>query len=147
MNRMISSILSLLALTSLTLGLTNCSNDDSKSFEIISLYSGNIDLLNTVPAVDVDPDSPFEATFSIEVDPNSLSASVITLTKESDGARPGLAITGSGKDVMIQPNGSLDLNTSYTLKFSGGIKAVDGQALAPIERQFTTISNLTQQAK
>jgi hypothetical protein len=140
MKKLIFLIMPFSILFGLIFGLSNCTDNDKTGFEIISLYSGEIDLLYTDPAIGIDPDNPFEATFSIEIDPNSLSTTSITLTKDSDGTRPGMSITGSGKDVMIQPDVPLELNCSYTLRFSGSIKAFDGQSLTPYEKQFTTIS-------
>lgn len=74
------------------------------------------------------------------VDPASLTAATVSLTRVADGvAVPAHAITSGGGDVVnLSPTSALAAGTAYRFSLTAGVRDVRGRAFAPYSIVFTT---------
>jgi hypothetical protein len=74
------------------------------------------------------------------MDPATLTTSTVTLVK--NGTTTPISATVSYDDstkiVTLKPSSNLAAKTKYTVKLSGGVKDLAGNALAPYTWSFTT---------
>jgi len=80
---------------------TACNNDDEEvAFELKSLMAGSVDLNGATGAVNVPKDAVITATFSKDVDPQTLN---ITLKQTYDNAEFDVTVNVNAKVVTITP--------------------------------------------
>jgi glucose/arabinose dehydrogenase len=74
------------------------------------------------------------------VDPATLSADTVRLSRNSDGATvpANRNTTGGGDAIILQPTGPLQANTTYRVEITSGLKDVSGAAFLPFDSSFTT---------
>jgi len=126
---------------SLIIGVTSCKDDENTVFELLTLMAGDVDLNAATPANTVADEPVITATFSVDVDAATVSATVITLVRDYDDADIDLTIATAGKTITVTPNESLGNGALYKLTFAAGIKSTDGQEIPAFERTFTTVGN------
>jgi hypothetical protein len=145
MKKTISVLTSLLLIAALLIGVTNCKEDEDEPIDIVfalsTLMAGDIDLNGATSANNVASNPTITATFNNDVVDSTVSAAVITLTRDYDDADMDLTITVAGKTITIVPTEGLGNGALYKLSFKAGIKAIDGDALAAFDRTFTTTGN------
>ncbi|HNT92665.1 MAG: Ig-like domain-containing protein [Bacteroidales bacterium] len=120
-----------------SLMLTSCKKDpDPLALE--SLMAGTIDLNGATSPANVPVNPTIVATFNVDVDPATATASTITMVQDYDDAPIALNITASGNTITIAPQSSLGTGALYQLSFGAGLKSVDALAITPLQRTFTT---------
>jgi hypothetical protein len=139
MRKVTLTFTSALIAVTLLIGVSGCNKDGDDAFEIVSLVAGNVDLNTGTPAVNVPAEDAINATFSVDIDAATVSAAVIKLVRDYDGAEAALTFTTAGKMITITPNEPMGYGTKYKLSFLAGIKAIDGQDLQAVDKTFTTI--------
>jgi hypothetical protein len=74
------------------------------------------------------------------VDPATLSAATVRLTKVSDGSQvpANLNTTGGGDAIILQPAAALVANTTYRFDVTAGVKDLSGSPFLPWSSTFTT---------
>ena len=91
-------------------------------------------------ATNVARNTSVTAEFSEKMDPATLTTSTVTLVK--NGTTTPISATVSYDDstkiVTLKPSSNLAAKTKYTVKLSGGVKDLAGNALAPYTWSFTT---------
>ena len=111
--------------------------------------SGSPFITGTRPANDtglVDRDSFIAADVSLPndaaIDPTTLAGNVLLYRTEDHTPVSGvLNLSGSDDQIIFQPSGLLDANTSYTFEVTGGLKDANGKAFLPYTMTFVTGSN------
>lgn len=127
----------LMAIFSIT--FIGCKEDEPEDPALEALVAGEIDLNGATSATGVPVNPVIVATFNVDIDPATATASNIMMTQDYDDANIELAITVSGETITVSPVDDLGTGTLYELKFGSGIKSVDGLFLAEVTRTFTTI--------
>jgi hypothetical protein len=127
----------------LIMGLESCKKeDDTVAFKLLTLIAqspgGNIDLNAATSANNVPSNPTIVATFSLSVNPASVSSSNITLLRDWDKKNIPLTVTTSGAAVTIVPNEELGNGALFTLTFPA-VSSTDGQSLASFVRTFSTV--------
>jgi hypothetical protein len=131
-NNLKNLTMSLLALCLLT--ITACKKDEKDPpFALTALKAGDTDLNGANSATGVPANATITATFSQNLDPTS----AVTLQRDYDDANLNVTVTASGNTLTIDPAEDLGGGTLYLLQLNG-IKSQKGEALAPVERSFTT---------
>jgi len=134
---------SLFITVALLIGVASCKKkSDSTTFSLSSLVAqmagGNIDL-NAATSANTVPSTPtIVATFSLAVNPASVTSSNITLLREWDQKNIPLTVTPSGTTITIVPNEELGNGALFTLTFPA-VSSTDGQSVAGFVRTFSTI--------
>lgn len=123
----------------LMLGTTSCKKDENPTFVLSSLNAGSINLNGATPPTDVPQNPTITAVFSVDVNASTANNTTITLIRDYDAANIPLTVTTSGSTVTIVPNEDLGNGSLYSLTFTSGIMATDGQGLSPQQRAFTTV--------
>jgi len=72
--------------------------------------------------------TPITATFSEYVDPNTLTKSTFTLTKQGSTTPLGATMRYDAKTATLQPSPTLNRNTTYTATVKGGANGVKDKA-------------------
>lgn len=100
-------------------------------------------VLSTVPAnnaIDVPIETAVEIHFSKEVDPATVTASTITLTKDDSIA---CSLQCSGSMVILTPSFPLSTDSTYTVTISGNVKDASGNPLGSYYTwSFVTSENI-----
>lgn len=101
-------------------------------------------VLSTVPAnnaIDVPIETAVEIHFSKEVDPATVTASTITLTKGDESIACSLQCSGSM--VILTPSFPLSTDSTYTVTISGNVKDASGNPLGSYYTwSFVTSENI-----
>lgn len=132
MRKCAKSILMIMSVVALGF-FTACNNDDEEvAFELKSLMAGSVDLNGATGAVNVPKDAVITATFSKDVDPQTLN---ITLKQTYDNAEFDVTVNVNAKVVTITP-AALGEGTGYTIYFNT-VKSTKGDVLPTFNRSFT----------
>jgi len=127
----------LLFAVAFTLMLTGCKKDP-EPLALESLMAGTIDLNGATSPSNVPVNPTIVATFNVDVDPATATASTITMVQDYDDAPVALTINASGNTITITPTANLGTGALYQLSFGAGLKSVDALAITPLQRTFTT---------
>jgi len=143
----IKLIIAPLAFASLVF-LAGCGNDDDGPDAVTlvgleatgtSLETGEsitVDLNAATTAENVPVDATFTATFSRELDPETVNSSSFTLTV--DGTAVPATVSASGDVVTATATEGLIRGTDYSVALAGTITASDGGSFAETSRVFKT---------
>jgi Big-like domain-containing protein/WD40 repeat protein len=104
-----------------------------------------------LPADGVDgiaPSAPIAVVFDRPIDPDSVSADLVTISPDVAGSLDvvtpaGISVAdgdpGSGTILRFTPSGPLPLNTTFEVSIDPGLRAIDGGLMAePLSWTFTT---------
>ncbi len=88
-------------------------------------------------------DSTIAATFVLptagtEIDPTSLSSSSVKLVRSSDNQPVTADLSIADNQIIINPAGTLQHSTQYTLSITNALEATDGIGFVPFSSTFTT---------
>lgn len=131
----ISSLL--LIAVAFSLMLSSCKKDP-EPLALESLMAGTIDLNGATSPNNVPVNPTIVATFNVNVDPATATATNITMVQDYDAANIALTITASGNEITIVPQANLGNGALYKLNFSAGLMSTDGLAITATQRTFTT---------
>ncbi len=131
-------IFGVLILLTAVVAIDSCKKSSPAALDLGTLMIGTIDLNGAVPPSNVPVNPVIVATFTTNVDATTATTSNITLTEDYDAVSIPITISTSGAVVTITPTNNLANGALYKLAISSGLKATNGQALASINRSFTT---------
>ncbi|MHC1707837.1 MAG: Ig-like domain-containing protein [Bacteroidales bacterium] len=132
----VTASLLLILLASVVL-FTQCKKDDETTFILNSLVSGTIDMNGATPPNNVSTNPTIVATFSVDVDPASVSSANVILNRTYDNVNLALTVAVSGATITITPNEVLGTGSQFKLTFPA-INSTDGQSIPGFNRTFTT---------
>lgn len=121
----------------LSLVVSSCKKDP-EPLALQSLMAGTINLNGATSPNNVPVSPTIIATFNVNVDPTTATATNITMVQDYDDAGVTLTISTSGNTITITPESSLGTGTLYQLNFGAGLKSTDGLAITAFQRNFTT---------
>jgi Bacterial Ig-like domain len=143
MKKQILLFSSLFITVALLVGMASCKKkSDSTSFTLSSLVAqlpgGNIDLNAATSANNVPSSPTIVATYSLSINPASVSSTNVTLLREWDQKNIPLTVTASGSTVTVVPTEELGNGALFTLTFPA-VSSSDGQSAAGFVRTFSTV--------
>jgi len=128
-----------LVLTSAALVFNGCKKDeDPVDLSLSSLTAGDIDLNGATSPSDVSVEPIIKATFNVNIDPATVTASSVTLTQDYDGASIPITTEVSNNVITIKPSQTLGSGTLYKLNMTAAIMSTDAKPMTNIDRTFTT---------
>jgi hypothetical protein len=122
------------------IGVISCkkSSDNTVTFSLSSIKAGAIDLNGATPPANVPPNAVITATFSVAVNPATVTSTTIKLLRGFDTVYVASTIVVTGAVVTITPSTDLGNGTAYQLSFAG-VMSTDGQGMSPFTRAFVTV--------
>ncbi|MDY0076173.1 MAG: LamG-like jellyroll fold domain-containing protein [Bacteroidales bacterium] len=128
-----------LVLTSAALVFNGCKKDDDPvDLSLSSLTAGDIDLNGATSPSDVPVEPVIKATFNVNIDPATVTASSVSLTQDYDGASIPITTEVSNNVITIKPSQALGSGTLYKLNMTAAIMSTDAKPMTNIDRTFTT---------
>ncbi len=127
----------LFAAVAFSLMLSSCKKDP-EPLALESIMAGTIDLNGATSPSNVPVNPTIVATFNVDVDPATATASNITMVQDYDDAPVPLTITVAGNTITVVPQASLGTGALYQLSFGAGLMSTDALAITPLQRTFTT---------
>lgn len=132
-------LLFLILLTSTALVFNGCKKDDDPSdLSLSSLMAGDIDLNGATSPSNVPVEPVIKATFNVNIDAATATASSISLTQDYNSTNIPLTIEVVRNTITITPVDALGSGTLYKLELSDAIKSTDNKPLSKLSRTFTT---------
>ncbi len=121
--------------------LSQCSKkEENPDLTLSTMTAGNSDLNGASAPSDVAVDAVITATFSTNIDANSLTSGSVVLTRDYDDSVMDVAVSVSGNMITITPKEVFGNGTKYILDIMPGILSSGGKSLTDkVERSFTTV--------
>ena len=116
--------------------LYSCKKEDVLPLNLISIEAGGVDLNTTPTGVAVK--SPITANFTTSIDPLTVSATSVRLTRNYDNADVPLTLIVAGSLLSIKSTADLISGASYTLTITSEIKSTHGDPFGSLTITFKT---------
>lgn len=121
------------ALFMMTFFMGGCGSSSCEDTTRPAVVLGAPSITSTIPtngAINVPLATLISATFSEEINPDSVNAGTFTVTDANDEPVPGMVSYGNNNTVMIfTPEITLGYNTTYTATITPDVTDMDGNAL------------------
>ena len=114
----------------------SCKKENIQPLNLISIEANGVDLNGTPSGVAVK--APITATFTTSIDPLSVSATSVHLTRDYDQAAVTLTLIVSGTLLSIKPAADLISGAFYTLIITSEMKSTHGDAFGSFTTTFKT---------
>src|SRR5258708_2666466 len=114
----------------------SCKKENIQPLLIVSVEVGGADLNNT--AIRVAVSAPIKAAFTTSIDPWSVSATSVLMTRDYDQTAVSLILIVSGTELSIKPAVNLVPGASYTLTITSDVKSTHGDAFGSFTITFKT---------
>ena len=122
----------------LVLTMNSCKEDEPTPLTLKTMVAGAIDLNAATAPTGVPVNTSITITFSTGVDAATATSGNITLTQDYDDTDIPMDIQVSGNTITLIPNEYLGTGTLYVLDLGAGLLSSEGEALATVNRSFTT---------
>jgi hypothetical protein len=121
--------------------LLGCGGQNSQppTLQLNRATIGSVALSLNLPNLGLPIDSPILLEFSVAIQSQPIS-DFITLKKDDSSVPVSFSLSNDDRNITLQPSGSLQSNSSYTLVISSSLKGKSGELFSGITIAFKTIT-------